>query len=291
MAAYLLIIFWIYKEVKLVVKRVAVMISSISRITILFLVITLFLVVPGLAQEEEEFFEEEFDEEFMDDEEFLDDDEGFLDEEDTFLEGDEFGEEDFFEDEGDLEFGGELEEEPEEEDFGEEDNRSGIPVQIIGALPGLPGNTSGGTNVFYPTYKNSALTKWVSPTPFFRISVDFPNYLELGSIGFRTGVDIGIASFESDPDVLPVDGKFGGITAFGVATTTFGVTNLKLGVGIVGSSPAYMASQSFGFTLGPSLDLRLGIRATTAYGPPEEIKREGTHASWVDAFVAFGMTF
>ena len=62
-------------------------------------------------------------------------------------------------------------------------------------------------------------------------------------------------------------------------------------VGIVGSSPAYMASQSFGFTLGPSLDLRLGIRATTAYGPPEEIKREGTHASWVDAFVAFGMTF
>ena len=74
MAAYLLIIFWIYEEVKLVMKRVAVMISSISRITILFLVITLFLVVPGLAQEEEEFFEEEFDEEFMDDEEFLDDD-------------------------------------------------------------------------------------------------------------------------------------------------------------------------------------------------------------------------
>ena len=265
------------------------MISSISRITILFLVITLFLVVPGLAQEEEEFFEEEFDEEFMDDEEFLDDDE-FLDEEDTFLEGDEFGEDDLFEDEGDLEFGGELEEEP-EEDFGEEDNRLGITVQIVGALPGLPGNTSGGTGVFYPTYKNSALTKWVSPTPFFRISVDFPNYLELGSIGFRTGVDIGIASFESDPDVLPVDGKFGGITAFGVATTTFGVTNLKLGVGIVGSSPAYMASQSFGFALGPSLDLRLGIRATTAYGPPEEIKREGTHASWVDAFVAFGISF
>ena len=290
MAAYLLIIFWIYEEVKLVVKRVSVMISSISRITILFLVITLFLVVPGLAQEEEEFFEEEFDEEFMEDEEFLDDDE-FLDEEDTFLEGDEFGEDDFFEDEGDLEFGGELEEELEEEDFGGEDSRLGITVQIVGALPGLPGNTSGGTGVFYPTYKNSALTKWVSPTPFFRISVEFPNYLELGSIGFRTGVDIGIASFESDPDVLPVDGKFGGITAFGVATTTFGVTNLKLGVGIVGSSPAYMASQSFGFALGPSLDLRLGIRATTAYSPPEEIKREGTHASWVDAFVAFGISF
>ena len=290
MAAYLLIIFWIYEEVNLVVKRVAVMISSISRITILFLVITLFLVVPGLAQEEEEFFEEEFDEEFMEDEEFLDDDE-FLDEEDTFLEGDEFGEDDFFEDEGDLEFGGELEEEPEEEDFGEEDSRLGITVQIVGALPGLPGNTSGGTSVFYPTYKNSSLSKWVSPIPFFRISVDFPNYLELGSIGFRTGVDIGMTSFESDPDVLPVDGKFGGITAFAVATTTFGVTNLKLGVGIVGSSPAYMASQSFGFSLGPALDLRLGIRATTAYGPPEEIKREGTHASWVDAFVAFGISF
>lgn len=271
-------------------KRVTEIISNISRITILFLVITLFLMVPGLAQEEEEFFEEEFDEEFMDDEEFFDDEE-FLDEEDTFLEGDEFGEDDFFEDEGDIEFGGELEEESEEEDFGEEDNSSGITVQIVGALPGLPGNTSGGTSVFYPTYKNSSLAKWISPTPFFRISIDFPNYLELGSVGFRTGVDIGMASFESDPDVLPIDGKFGGITAFGVVTTTFGVTNLKLGVGIVGSSPAYMASQSFGFALGPSLDLRLGVRATTAYGPPEEIKREGTHASWVDAFVAFGITF
>jgi|TARA_Y100000310_G_scaffold107884_1_gene106374 hypothetical protein len=290
MAAYLLIIFWIYEEVKLVMKRVTEIISNISRITILFLVITLFLMVPGLAQEEEEFFEEEFDEEFMDDEEFFDDEE-FLDEEDTFLEGDEFGEDDFFEDEGDIEFGGELEEESEEEDFGEEDNSSGITVQIVGALPGLPGNTSGGTSVFYPTYKNSSLAKWISPTPFFRISIDFPNYLELGSVGFRTGVDIGMASFESDPDVLPIDGKFGGITAFGVVTTTFGVTNLKLGVGIVGSSPAYMASQSFGFALGPSLDLRLGVRATTAYGPPEEIKREGTHASWVDAFVAFGITF
>ena len=293
MAAYLLIIYWIYEEVKTVVKRVTVMISNVSRITILFLVITLFLVVPGLAQEEEEFFEEEFeeefDEEFMDDEEFFDDEE-VLDEEDAFLEGDEFGEDDFFEDEGELQFGGELEEEP-EEDFGEEDNRLGFTVQIVGALPGLPGNTSGGTSVFYPTYKNSALAKWVSPTPFFRISVDFPNYLELGPIGFRTGVDIGMASFESDPDVLPIDGKFGGIAAFGVATTTFGVTNLKLGVGIVGSSPAYMASQSFGFSLGSSLDLRLGIRATTAYGPPEEIKREGTHASWVDAFVAFGISF
>ena len=118
MAAYLLIIYWIYEEVKTVVKRVTVMISNVSRITILFLVITLFLVVPGLAQEEEEFFEEEFeeefDEEFMDDEEFFDDEE-FLDEEDAFLEGDEFGEDDFFEDEGELQFGGELEEEPEED--------------------------------------------------------------------------------------------------------------------------------------------------------------------------------
>ena len=61
-----------------------------------------FAVVPCQAQEEEEFFEEEFGEEFLDEE-------GFMDEEDSFLEGDEFGEDELFEEEdqlGDEDFGG-----------------------------------------------------------------------------------------------------------------------------------------------------------------------------------------
>lgn len=260
------------------------LILRISRVITLVLMVELLGMAPLTAQEEEEFFEEEFGEEF-----FEEGDE-FLDEEDEFLEGDEFGEDEFFDEEGDLEFGGE-EEVGTVEEFDEGDTRSGYTIQVTGALPGMPGKTSAGTSVFYPTYKNSSLAKWISPTPFFRVSIDFPFYFELGPIGFRAGLDVGMAAFETDPDVLPIGGKFGGLSAFAVATVPIGVTNLRFGAGMVGSSPAYMASQSYGFALGPAFDLRIGLRATTAYSPPDEIKRDGTHASWVDGFVSVGFTF
>ena len=260
------------------------LILNLSRFMTLFLIVLLLGIGPLYAQEEEEFFEGEFDEEFLDEEE------GFFDDEDAFLEDDEFNEDEFFDEEGDLEFGGEAEEEAAEEEFDEGDTRQGYTIQISGVLPGMPGKTSAGASVFYPTYKNSSLAKWISPTPFFRVSVDFPFYFEFGSIGFRAGLDVGMASFETDPDVLPIGGKFGGLSAFGVVTVPIGVTNLRFGAGIVGTSPAYMASQSFGFALGPALDVRFGLRATTAYNPPDEIKRDGTHASWVDGFVSVGLT-
>ena len=86
-------------------------------------------------------------------------------------------------------------------------------------------------------------------------------------------------------------GKFGGIGFFGVVTIPSGPANLRLGVGMLGTSPAYMAVQCIGMALGDMLDLRLGVRSTAAYNVPDGLTTAGTHMSWVDAFMALGMTF
>ncbi len=195
-----------------------------------------------------------FEEEFG--EEFLDE-EGFLEEEDFPLEGDEFGDEEFFDEEGTI-------------------------------------TVSGGM----PTFRNSTLLPWLG-TPNGRVSVDLPSYLSIGPIGFRLGAEVGTYDFTYDEtgltiknkDVLPLKGKFGGIGFFGVITIPSGPANLRLGMGMLGTSPAYMAVQSIGMALGDLLDLRLGIRATAAYNVPDGLTTAGTHMSWVDAFMALGVTF
>ena len=251
-----------------------------------FISLFLFLaVVPCQAQEEEEFFEEEFDEEFLD-EDFLDE-EGFMDEEDAFLEGEEFGEDEFFEEEGDIgdeDFGGFDEEMGElfEEDF-EGDTRVGYTIMVSGGMP---------------TFRNSTLLPWLG-SPNGRIGVDLPFYLSLGPIGFRVGAEVGFYGFAydetgldvQDKKVLPLEGQFGGVGFFGIVTIPSGPANLRFGAGMLGTSPAYMAVQSLGFAVGDIMDLRLGVRATAAYNVPDGLTTAGTHMSWVDAFIAFGVTF
>ena len=256
----------------------------------LFWFISCFLflaVVPSQAQEEEEFFEEEFGEEFLDEE-------GFLDEEDSFLEGEEFGEEEFFEegdqlDDEDLsgfdeDFGGFDEELDEsfEEDF-EGDTRVGYTIMVSGGMP---------------TFRNSTLLPWLGSFNG-RIGVDLPFYLSLGPIGFRVGGEVvfyGFAYDETglevqDKEVLPLEGQFGGVGFFGIVTIPSGPANLRFGAGLLGTSPAYMAVQSLGFAVSDIMDFRLGVRATAAYNVPDGLTTTGTHMSWVDAFMALGLTF
>ncbi len=241
--------------------------------------------VPSFAQEEEpDPFEEEFGDEFLDDE-------GFLEEEDFPLEGDEFGDEEGFDEEGFDEegFDGEglagfddLEAAPLQDDF-EGDTRQGYTITISGGMP---------------TFRNSMLLPWLG-APNGRVGVDLPFYLSFGPIGFRVGAEVGTYDFKYDEtgliidtkDVLPLKGKFGGIGFFGVVTIPSGPANLRLGLGMLGTSPAYMAVQSIGMALGDMLDLRLGVRATAAYNAPDGLTTTGTHMSWVDAFMAMGITF
>ena len=239
-----------------------------------------FAFVPSFAQEEEtDPFEEEFGDEFLDEE-------GFLEEEDFPLEGDELDDEEFFDEEGFDEEGlagfDDLEAAPLQDDF-EGDIRQGYTITLSGGMP---------------TFRNSMLLPWLG-APNGRVGVDLPFYLSLGPIGFRIGAEVGTYDFTYDEtgliieskDVLPLNGKFGGIGFFGVVTIPSGPANLRLGVGMLGTSPAYMAVQSIGMALGDMLDLRLGVRATAAYNVPDGLTTAGTHMSWVDAFMALGMTF
>ncbi|MEE2876687.1 MAG: hypothetical protein VX822_02780 [Candidatus Neomarinimicrobiota bacterium] len=241
-------------------------------------------VTPSLAQEDTDPFEEEFGDEFLDEE-------GFLEEEDFPLEGEEFGDEEFLDDEGFDEEGfddeglagfDDMDAAPLEDDF-EGDTRLGYTFTVSGGMP---------------TFRNSTLLPWLG-TPNGRVGVDLPFYLSMGPIGFRVGAEVGTYDFNydetglvvDDKAVLPLEGKLGGIGFFGVITIPSGPANLRVGVGMVGTSPAYMAVQSIGMALGDLLDLRLGVRATAAYNVPDGLTTTGTHMSWVDAFMALGMTF
>jgi hypothetical protein len=266
--------------------------SSVKIVFYSFFFMTLSLTL-SFGQDDLDSFEDEFGDEFLDDE-FLDDDEGFLDEEELPLEGDDFGD-DF----GDDEF---LDEEGFDEDF-DDGGMSGFDDdEELNLASNYEGDTRQGYTVMIsggmPTFRNSTLLPWLG-TANGRIGVDLPFYLSLGPIGFRVGAEVGTYDFTfdesglnvTDKKLLPLGGKFGGIGFFGVITIPSGPANLKVGMGMLGTSPAYMAVQSIGIALGDVMDLRLGVRATAAYNVPDGLSTSGTHMSWVDAFMALGATF
>lgn len=228
----------------------------------------------SLAQEEEdegifwgeeedlEGFEE--DEEFLEeDEEFLEEDEGFLDEEGEFLlEEDEFFEEDLGEEEEAEQTGVE---------FAEEAIREGFTVQLSAASP---------------TYVNNTLMTWNSSTDI-RVGIDLPFLMRIGPIRFRLGAEVATFSFKN---YLPVGGEFGGVGILGIVTFPAGPSSVQVGVGVMGSSPAFVVAQSFGLSVANLFDLRIGVRSTNAFNLPEDMNATGARASWLDGFVAVGYT-
>lgn len=244
------------------------------------LIFSIILAVPVFAQDEEseEFFFDE--EEGFGDEEFFGEEDEFFDDEEEFGEEEEFFEEDegFF-DEGEEEFGAEEEfgeefggfEEEEEPVTEEPAYKRGITIQLSGGMP---------------SFRNVTLNSW-DGVPNVRIGVDLPFFLRIGPVGFRVGAEVATFGFQN---TLPVGGKYAGFGAFGVATIPAGPTNLQLGMGFLGSSPAYMGSLSTGLSIANLIDMRLGVRSTFAYSIPADLKRGGTHVSWVDLFLSLGMT-
>ena len=226
----------------------------------------------GLDFEDEEFSldgEEMFDDEFSDDE-FSDD---------------EFGNDEFGDDEFSIDDSFASSETLTLEQNSEGDTRTGYSVLVSGGIP---------------VFRNSTLLDW-NGSPSGRISIDLPNYFTIGPIGFRIGAEFvnygfsydetGLNINDQNRDQLPLKGKLNGIGFFGVSTFTSGPGNLRVGIGMLNTSPAYTFAQSIGFALGRVLDIRLGIRGTVAYNVPNEIPTDGTHISWVDSFMAMGITF
>ena len=206
--------------------------------------------------EEEEGFDEDF---FGEDEEFFDEGEELFEEE--FGAEEEFGDElDQFLEEDEL-----LEEGFEEESFDEEPVDFGYNVRL---------------SVASPSYVNNTLMTWNSFMDV-RLGADLPFSFRVGPIRMRLGAEVVTYKFEN---YLPVGGKFNGVGIYGMMTFPAGPSDMHLGVGVLGSSPAVVLGQSFGIPYRDNVILKLGTRATMLANPPEQIKAIGPAAAWLEGF-------
>ncbi len=206
--------------------------------------------------EEEEGFDEDF---FGEDDEFFDEGEESFD--------DEFGLEDEFGDEMDefLEEDELLEEEFVEEEFDEEPVDFGYNVRLSAASP---------------SFVNNTLMTWNSFLDV-RLGADLPFTFSLGPIRMRLGAEVVTYKFEN---YLPEGGTFNGVGIYGMVTFPAGPSDMHVGVGVLGSSPAVVLGQSFGIPYTDNIILKLGTRVTMAANPPEQIKEIGPAASWLEGF-------
>ena len=218
-------------------------------------------------EEEGEGLDEEFDfEEELGDEDL----EGFEFEEDEFGEDEGF-EEDFGDDEEfDDEFAEDFEEEPEEsvQDAAEV---LGYTLNIIGASPGFASHQ-------LRTY-NSGVD--------FRATFEFPMLLQMGPFRFRLGAEVGTFKFTN---YKPIGGTYSGVHVTGVLSFPAGPGQVRLGGGMVGSGFGIIAENSYGFAIGDALDIRIGVRSTSAFNVTDDKNNKLGTVGWMDGILVLGVS-
>jgi hypothetical protein len=147
----------------------------------------------------------------------------------------------------------------------------GYSMSISGASPGFVNNPLN-------TYNNN-------PQANFRLSVEFPLLMQLMGVRFRFGAEIGNFGFEN---YLPVSGKYSGITAMGLLAFPAGPGKVKLGAGLIGNTFGISAEMTYGFSLGNTLELRAGVRSTTAWNVTDDKSNELGTISWLDGLIMLG---
>tara|TARA_B100000315_G_scaffold220351_1_gene222984 strand:+ start:431 stop:1270 length:840 start_codon:yes stop_codon:yes gene_type:complete len=213
----------------------------------------------GIYWEEEDTLDYDEDEYYEDDEEYLDEDEEYSEDEDEYYEEDEYL------------YGGEEEYELTDVEFAEEAKKRGYTIHFTAASPG---------------YVDHTLLKWNSNVDY-RFGIDFPLLLEMGPLKIRFGIEIATFKFENSQ---PVGGEFSGTGGLGMIRLPAGPSNIHFGLGLLGETSVYTIGQSFGFSMGNVLDVRFGIRSTTAMTIPNTHFENEKNARWLDGFVTFGFT-
>jgi hypothetical protein len=212
---------------------------------------------------EDEYYE---DDEFYDDDtsDYYEDDEYYEDDTSDYYEDDEFYEDDTlgFEDgEGDVS----------DSELADTATRLGYSLNISGASPGF-------VNHSMNSYNNN-------PQVNIRLSVEFPLLMQVMGVRFRFGAEVGNFGFEN---YLPIGGAFSGVTAMGLLAFPAGPGKLKIGAGLIGSSFGVSGESSYGFAIGNTLELRGGIRYTSAFNVTDDKNNEIGLASWVDGLIMLG---
>ena len=218
--------------------------------------------------------EEGLDEEFDFDEELGDED----------LEGFEF-EEDFGEDEGfEEDFGDDEEFDDEEfddefaEDFEEPEESTQEAAQRMGYTLNLSGSSPGFVNHQLQSY-NSGVD--------FRATFEFPMLLQMGPVRFRLGAEVGTFKFTN---YKPIGGTYSGVHVTGVLSFPAGPGQVRLGAGMVGSGFGVIAENSYGFAVGNALDIRIGLRSTTAFNVTDDKKNKLGTVGWLAGILVLGVS-
>ena len=115
--------------------------------------------------------------------------------------------------------------------------------------------------------------------------MEFPLLMQLLGVNFRFGAEVGNFGFEN---YLPIGGKFSGITAMGLVAFPAGPGKLKIGAGLIGNTFGVSGESSYGLSIGNTLELRGGIRYTSAFNVADDKENEIGLASWVDGIVMLG---
>ena len=212
----------------------------------------------GDDEEEAIDFGEEFD--------FSDDEEGEGDFEDF---EDEFSDEEFGDEETE-DFSDDFADEP-QESISAVSSRLGYTLNIIGSSPGF-------VNHQLRTY-NSGMD--------FRAAFEFPMLLEMGPFRFRLGAEVGTFKFTN---YKPIGGTYSGVHVTGILSFPAGPGQVRLGGGMVGKGFGFIAENSYGFALGDALDIRLGIRSTTALNVTDDKSNKLGTVSWLDGIIVLGVS-
>ena len=144
-------------------------------------------------------------------------------------------------------------------------------MNIIGSSPGF-------VNHQLRTY-NSGMD--------FRAAFEFPMLLEMGPFRFRLGAEVGTFKFTN---YKPIGGTYSGVHVTGILSFPAGPGQVRLGGGMVGKGFGFIAENSYGFALGDALDIRLGIRSTTALNVTDDKSNKLGTVSWLDGIIVLGVS-
>ena len=209
--------------------------------------------------EEDEFYDDDTSE-YYEDDEYYEEDDYYDDDTSEYYEDDEYYEDGEFE-----------EDEFSDTELADTAERMGYSLNISGASPGF-------VNHPLNTYNNN-------PQANFRLSVEFPLLMQMMGVRFRFGVEIGNFGFEN---YLPIGGKISGLTAMGLLAFPAGPGKIILAAGLIENRFGFSAESSYGFSIGNTLELRAGVRSTTAWNVIDDKSNDLGTVSWVDGLIMLG---
>lgn len=211
---------------------------------------------------EDEYYEDEYYEDEYYEDEFYEEDSAY----EEYPEDEYYDESEFYEEEiADTEEGS-------EEELAKLAERRGLSISVSGSSPGYVSHS------LYPY--NSGIN--------IRVAVEFPMLMRLGPIIFRLGIEAGNFAFtEWKP---PATGELTGLSFAGTLTFPAGPGQVKIGGGMIGSYPGAIAETTYGFAIRNALEIRAGVRSTTAFSVEDSDKNNLGTASWLDGVITIGIS-